>query len=233
MSGQRWAYTGAMLGALLSIGANIAHALTPPAGAADDWTPQPGAVALASAWPVLVLVAVEILIRVQWPTGARWTAVQWVGLLPVAAVAAIVSYRHMSGLMLSYGEDPVTAHLGPIGIDGLMVISAAALVAAAPGERPVSAPVPGERIPGERTAERPVTDRERVAERITSVRAPIPRERPVSVSERAAERVSERTAERVAWVREHDASVAQIIRQWHVSRATAQRYRKSASLIHH
>lgn len=63
-----------------------------------------------------------------------------------------------------------------------------------------------------------------IREHITSVRAPIPRERPVSVSEWASERVSERTAERVAWVREHDASVAQITRQWHVSRATAQMY---------
>jgi hypothetical protein len=53
----------------------------------------------------------------------------------VAAIAAIISYRHMSGLLAAYGEEGVGAILGPLAVDGLMVVSSGALMAVAHNRR--------------------------------------------------------------------------------------------------
>src|SRR4051794_40160184 len=96
-SGRGWAYTGAIAGGLVSVAANVAHSFIPPHGVPADWTPETGAVAGAVVWPVFLFIAVEILARVPWPHGTVWHFVRWAGLLPVAVVAALVSYRHLSG----------------------------------------------------------------------------------------------------------------------------------------
>jgi hypothetical protein len=44
-------------------------------------------------------------------------------------VAAFVSYRHLSGLLVHYGEDPIVTVVGPLAIDGLMIMAAGALIA--------------------------------------------------------------------------------------------------------
>ncbi|MEO3820991.1 hypothetical protein [Plantactinospora sp. B24E8] len=128
-SGRGWAYLGATLGGAVSIAANIAHSYVPPAGAPTDWTPLPGAVVGAIFWPVALFVAVEILARVPWPTGRGWTLLRFGGLLPVALVAAVVSYKHLAGLLDYYGEDPLTVAIGPLAVDGLMVMATGALLA--------------------------------------------------------------------------------------------------------
>src|SRR4029453_4053955 len=99
VSGRRWAYLGAALGGIVSIAANIAHSYVPPTGADPGWSPNFGAVIGAVFWPVRLLVATEILPRVAWPSGWVWQSVRWGGMLPVALVAALVSYRHLSGLL--------------------------------------------------------------------------------------------------------------------------------------
>ena len=130
-SGCGWAYSGACLGGAVSIAANVAHSYVPPEDAPAGWSPPAGAVIGAVFWPVALLVAVEILARTAWPTGRRWLALRYLGLLPVALVAAVVSYRHLSGLLAFYGEDPLTVVLGPLAVDGLMVMASTALVATA------------------------------------------------------------------------------------------------------
>jgi hypothetical protein len=124
--GVRWAYLGMGIGGVASILANVAHALLP----AD---PPPGSVIAAAFWPVALFVTIEILAKNAWPAGARWTLLRWGGTLPVAAVTAVVSYRHMSGLLTAWGEDPLTATIGPIAVDGLLVMSTGAIVAAGVG----------------------------------------------------------------------------------------------------
>jgi hypothetical protein len=124
-----WAYTGALLGGVVSIGANVAHSFVPPTGAPAGWHPHGGAVLGAVFWPVALFVAIEILARTAWPVGKRWVALRYLGLLPVALVAAIVSYRHMSGLLAWYGEDLLTVRIGPLAVDGLMVVAVGALLA--------------------------------------------------------------------------------------------------------
>jgi len=130
--GRGYAYLGASLGAVVSVAANVAHSYVPPAGAPAGWRPQPGAVVGTVFWPAALLVAVEILARTIWPARVRWVVLRWLGLIPVAAVAAFVSYRHLSGLLAFYGEDPLTTTLGPLAVDGLMVMATGALVATAP-----------------------------------------------------------------------------------------------------
>jgi hypothetical protein len=92
------------------------------------------------------LLALEVLTRVQWPAGFWWWGfARYVGIGAVASVAAVLSYRHMAGLLTSWGEDWWNAHLGPLAVDGLMLIAATALLAisrpkpAAAGESQVGA----------------------------------------------------------------------------------------------
>jgi hypothetical protein len=134
--GRGWAYTGAVLGAVVSVAANVAHSYVPPAGASDGWTPHAGAVLGAAFWPSALFVAIEILARTSWPDLTRWVLLRWLGLLLVAAVAAVVSYRHLSGLLRWYGEDRITYLIGPLAVDGLMVMATGALIATATITRP-------------------------------------------------------------------------------------------------
>jgi hypothetical protein len=103
-TGRAWAYLGATLGGLVSIAANIGHSYVPPTGAVPGWTPHSGAVVGAVFWPVALFFAVEIFARIAWPVGRTWFVLRWLGLLPVALGAAVVSYRHLSGLLAFYGE---------------------------------------------------------------------------------------------------------------------------------
>ena len=135
-SGRGWGYAGAVLGGLVSIAANVAHSYVPPAHAPAGWHPPIGDVVGAVFWPVALFVAIEILARTGWPSGKRWVVVRFLGLLPVAVVAAIVSYGHLSGLLAHYGESALTSHLGPLAVDGLMVMASSALMATAPGRTP-------------------------------------------------------------------------------------------------
>jgi hypothetical protein len=128
MSGRGWGYAGAVLGGAVSVAANVAHSYVPPLNTVTGWAPPVGAVIGAVFWPVALFVAVEIFARTSWQTGRRWVAVRFGGLLPVAFVAAVVSYRHLAGLLAHYREDWLTATIGPLAVDGLMVMATAALI---------------------------------------------------------------------------------------------------------
>lgn len=129
-AGRGSAYIGAVLGAFVSIAANIAHSYIPPAGASADWSPKGGAVGMAIFWPVALGVVIEVAARISWPKGWRFLLLRLVGLLPVAGVAAVVSYRHLSGLLRYYDEDSVTVTFGPVAVDGLMLICTTAIIVA-------------------------------------------------------------------------------------------------------
>jgi hypothetical protein len=127
-SGRGWATTGAVLGGLVSVAANVAHSYIPPAGHTGIWHPEPGAVIISIVWPVFLFIAIEILVRIAWPRSIGPTLAKWAGLLPVALVAAFVSYRHLSGLLAHYGEEPIVTVLGPLAVDGLMIMATAAIL---------------------------------------------------------------------------------------------------------
>lgn len=122
MRGDRaFAYAGVMLGLAASLGANVLHVMDQP-------DPSGWSVAGAAFWPLALLVSSEVLARKRWASDrARVAGV--VGVLTVAGVAAWISYGHVHGLLLSWGEPAASAMLGPLAIDGLMVVSSLALVA--------------------------------------------------------------------------------------------------------
>jgi hypothetical protein len=127
-AGRGWAYVGAVLGGGFSVAANVAHSYIPPVGAVVDWHPMTGKVVESIIWPVLLFVAVEILSRVAWPSGFWHGTLRFGGMVPVGFVAALVSYRHLSALLTFYGEDNVISRTGPLAVDGIMLISTAALI---------------------------------------------------------------------------------------------------------
>jgi hypothetical protein len=123
-------------GACTSVAANVAHVYVTPRGAVHGWTPEPGAVLAAIVWPLALLGASEVLARKRW--AHRWTRVLGtVSVLVVAIVAAVISYQHLHDLLFHYGESQLSATIGPLGIDGLMLVCSVALVAA---DTPVHTP---------------------------------------------------------------------------------------------
>lgn len=112
----------------LAAPATIYHAL-PKALPAEQWRPELGAQLVAAFFSLALLVTVEVLARVPWPSGRNWGAARFGGAGVVALVAAVVSYLHPHGLLVAYGEDVVTAPLGPLAADGLMVVCGFALLA--------------------------------------------------------------------------------------------------------
>lgn len=169
-TGRLWAYIGLLLGGLGSVAANVAHSFIAPNDATQPWSPEPGAVVSAMMWPILLFIAIEILARTPWPAGLSWNLLRWVGLPPVALVAAVVSYRHLSGLLDHYGEEDLVVWLGPIAVDGLMFMATIALLAT--GKRatrptnPISAPTPATDAPAPSTPDTaPATVRPAAAKR--------------------------------------------------------------------
>jgi hypothetical protein len=119
-SGKAIAWFSFSLGILVSIAGNIGHA------ASDGM--KPGEWAGAAFWPLALMLTIEILTRVRWQPERRWTIARFAALVLVALVAAVLSYRHLAGLMTYWGEDWANAHLGPLAVDGLMLIAATALL---------------------------------------------------------------------------------------------------------
>jgi len=121
-SGVAWLAFG--LGIIISVSANVGHIW---------FVTQPSAEALVSAmvfaafWPVALAVAVEVLSRVTWPAAFRWPGL--LGTVLVGGVALVVSYRHMNGLLVYFGESEISAALGPVGVDGLLIVGGFALLA--------------------------------------------------------------------------------------------------------
>lgn len=127
-AGRGWARTGATAGAVISIAGNVLHTLIPPADPPPaDWHPQLGAVIGAVWWPVSLFLALEVLVSARWGSSWEWVLVRLGTVVPVAAVAAVVSYHHLAALLTYYQEDSFTVQFGPVAVDGLMVLCSAAL----------------------------------------------------------------------------------------------------------
>jgi hypothetical protein len=120
VDGRQIAWCGFVGGAVLSVAANVAHA-----------EPTTGARIAGAAWPSILLCAFWVLTRVRWRPGRLRAFDRYLGATAVSIVAAVMSYRHMASLLGRYGEDGFGAHLGPLAVDGLMVICGAALLSTA------------------------------------------------------------------------------------------------------
>lgn len=120
--GRGWARAGFGFGISASLAANVENTLRMPHAPL-------GAVVASAYWPLALLIALEVIERVSWPGGRKYWLLRYAGLYAVASIAALISYRHMNALLIFYGEDSLSASLGPIAVDGLMVVCATALLA--------------------------------------------------------------------------------------------------------
>ncbi len=118
------AWTAFLLGIAASTAANVAHAR-------DGLGPR----LAAAVAPVALILAVELAVRLRWKAGVRWWLARWLGTGLVGLVTAVVSYRHQSALLGTYGEDHLNAAILPLSIDGLMLVAAAALLSLGPATR--------------------------------------------------------------------------------------------------
>jgi hypothetical protein len=104
------------LGVAVSIVANILHA-------ADHVISQ----AIAAWAPIALLITIELIARV--PVRRGWLSVaRLLATTTIAGIAAWVSYWHMAGVALRYGEEQGAAHLIPLTVDGLVVVAWVCLV---------------------------------------------------------------------------------------------------------
>lgn len=125
MTPRRYAQVGVVFGLSVSTWANVARA----------WPHGWGARLAAAVWPTIVYLAIEVYARTSW--GGRvglWVARG--AAVIVGLVAAYLSYQHLAGLLAHYGEPTWSARLGPLGIDGLMALCAAALLNKPAGVEP-------------------------------------------------------------------------------------------------
>jgi hypothetical protein len=113
----RWAVRAALfLGVAASVAANVLHA-------------QPNIISqVISAWPPLaLLLTVELTSRIPMHKPLL-AVVRVLATVAIAGIAAWVSYWHMQGVAVRYGETETSAFLLPISVDGLIVVASVSLV---------------------------------------------------------------------------------------------------------
>jgi len=180
-------WTAFLLGAGASIAANVAHAAERNSNGTDI-----GAMLFAAWAPVALLLVAEMMVRGQRPRGLL-TVVEWVGAFLVALAAAVVSYGHMRGLLLQYGESELVAVLLPLSVDGLVVVASVALAA---GRRNKAEQRKAEQLDEERKTEQP--EEERKPEQPEEERKTDEERKTEQSPERKEERKEEREEERKA-----------------------------------
>jgi hypothetical protein len=127
-----------------------------------------------AAWPPLaLLLTVELVSRV--PVHRRSLAVVRIAATTaIAGIAAWVSYWHMAGVCARYGESPVSAHLMPLSVDGLVIAASISLVELAGRLRALDAatavaqPAPAAKVASPRAATRTPAKKTTRAAKVTS-----------------------------------------------------------------
>lgn len=127
--GRLVSWVGFVFGSIMSVAANVLHTWLPAADMGPGWTPGIASQVGAAVWPIGLLLSVEVLSRVQWQTGFWWSLARYGGAGTVALGSAVISYGHLRDVLAAWGYGTLAAHVGPLVLDGLMVISGFALLA--------------------------------------------------------------------------------------------------------
>jgi hypothetical protein len=123
------AWAGFVFGSVMSIAANVLHAWLPATHEPSGWSPGLAPQVGAAVWPVGLMLAVEALSRVPWPKGLLWGLARFGGAGAVALGSAVISYGHLRGVLLAWQYGALAAAVGPLVLDGLMVVCGFALLA--------------------------------------------------------------------------------------------------------
>lgn len=113
----------------MSIAANVLHAWLPAGHEPPGWSPGLAPQIGAAVWPIGLMLAVEALSRIRWPGGIGWGLARFGGAGAVATGSAVISYGHLHDVLLAWSYGPAAAAVGPLVLDGLMVVCGFALLA--------------------------------------------------------------------------------------------------------
>lgn len=122
------AWLGFVFGSVMSVAANVLHAWLPAGERPPGWAPGIAQQIGSAVWPVGLLLSVEVLSRVRWTPGVWWALARYGGAGTVAVGSAIISYGHLHEVLLAWGYGRLGAAVGPLVLDGLMVVSGFALL---------------------------------------------------------------------------------------------------------
>ncbi len=125
------AWFGFLFGTGISVGGNVLATWLPKlSGQITDpaWTPGLWPQVGAAVWPIALLLSVEVLTRTTWRAGALWTIARLVSVFTVALGGAVISYGHLHEVLTAWRYPAAAAFVGPLVIDGLMLISGFALL---------------------------------------------------------------------------------------------------------
>jgi hypothetical protein len=75
------------------------------------------------------MLAVEALSRIRWPAGLGWGLARFGGAGTVALGSAVISYGHVRDVLAAWQYNTLAAAVGPLVLDGLMVVCGFALLA--------------------------------------------------------------------------------------------------------
>jgi hypothetical protein len=128
-AGRSVAWVGFVFGSVTSVAANVLAARIPPIPAPAGWSPSLTAEFGAAVWPLALLLSVEVLSRVRMPSDWYWKLAKLGGAVAVAGGSAVISYGHIHDVLTTWRYSAAGAGVGPLVIDGLMVISGFALLA--------------------------------------------------------------------------------------------------------
>lgn len=126
--GKLVAWTGFIFGTVVSVAANVLAARIPPDPAPAHWVPRLDTQLGSAVWPLALLLSIEVLARVAWPKGLVWSLARFGGLTIVAAGAFVISYQHINHVLASWGYEWLSQGVGPLVIDGLMIICGVAML---------------------------------------------------------------------------------------------------------
>lgn len=126
------AWSGFAFGSLMSIAANVLHAWLPADKMPPDWTPGLAPQIGAAVWPIGLLLSVEVLSRVAWRPGFMWGLARYGGAGTVAVGSGVISYNHLREVLVAWGYGHPGADVGPLVLDGLMVVCGFALLSMSP-----------------------------------------------------------------------------------------------------
>ncbi len=125
--GRMFAWGGFVFGALVSVAANVLAARIPPPGV-RNWSPSADAQIGSAVWPLALLLSVEVLSRIDWPQTWWSKAIRYGGVGAVALFSAVISYQHIRDVLVDWRYPVLSTTVGPLVIDGLMVVCGYAMV---------------------------------------------------------------------------------------------------------
>lgn len=117
-----------LFGTVVSVAFNVMDSFIPPVGAPPGWTPGLWVIVFAATWPLALIGSVELLARLGWSDTIFAKIVRYGVMSAVAVFAAVISYQHIREVLLSWRYNELSANVGPLVIDGLMILAGYAMV---------------------------------------------------------------------------------------------------------